>query len=117
MDLLSCLPGAVKALSDRRGAGGGGSKGAPSAAAAAGDPAAAAKASGEYDAAAAAAGGAAAATQGGLQAEEEADAGVQGAGFTMHQFRPEIQVRGHGCVMVLYAGCRQHVLLVCLATY
>jgi hypothetical protein len=95
LDLLSCLPGAVKAVSDRRGAGGGSSKGSYPAASVAEDPVVVGEAGGGVvGGVGGAAAGGEATMQGGLQAEEDGDAGVQGAGLAMHQFRPEIQVRG-----------------------
>lgn len=79
LDLLSCLPGAVKAVGDRRGVSG-------SAAGGAGD------ADADEDAAGAgAAAGAAGHDAGGDRADEEEGTDASAAGGTMHQFRPQLQ--------------------------
>jgi hypothetical protein len=76
LDLLSCLPGAVKAVGDRRGTG---------SAAAAG-----AGADGDADGAGAAAGAAGRDADAGAD-DDEGGADAPAAAGTMHQFRPQLQ--------------------------
>lgn len=90
LDLLSCLPGAVKAVGDRKGAG----------ATAAASTGAEAVVCGSAAAPCVAAGGGGAGAADNAEGadglgEDGVEGGVQDAAAVMHQFRPQIEVGAH----------------------